>query len=64
MEKYTLIRDQLSDVSNRMLSDIYRDVTYRRQMTATRVENVRADLKKINDAPVWRGDHTFNSDAA
>ncbi len=64
MEKYTLTKDQLSDVPNRLLSDIYRDVTFRRQMTATRVENVRADLKKTDDAPMWRGDHTFSSDAA
>jgi len=64
MEKYIITRDQSSDTTNRVLSDIYRDVVFNRQITATRVENVRADTKKVEDAPVWRGDHTFSSDAA
>ena len=64
MEKYIITRDQSSDVPSRILSDIYRDVTFKRQMMATRVDSVRADSKKVDDPPVWRGDHTFSSDAA
>ena len=64
MEKYSTTRGQTVDSPNSALADIYRDVAFKRQMTASRVESVRADSKKTEDTPVWRGDHTFSSDAA
>lgn len=64
MEKYTTVRESSRDVPVGILADIYKEVSFRRQMLSNRVDAVKANNSKSDELPAWRGDHTFSSDAA